>query len=125
MKAPPTGEAQTLVLETEVLSLFNLAGTEDTLGRRDCFSLQEEPVSHFMWDPRKAPSLFVSSGPSRKRVWRAEECASFPSEVPSTEILSLHLILLSLQGSGRFRAFLFKSLIQFGLVSPDLLGNEE
>lgn len=113
------------MLETEVLDLFNLAGIEDTLGRSDRFSLQEEPVSHFMWDPSRAPSPFVSSGPSWKCVWRAEECASFPSEVPSKEIPKLHLILLSLQGSGCFQEFLFKSLIRFGLVSPDLLRNEE
>lgn len=117
---------RTLVPEpSQVQDLLSLAGMEDTLGRSDRFSLQGEPVGHFTWDPRRALSPFVSSGPLWKRVWRPKECTSFPSEVPSIEIPSLQLILLSLQGSGRFWEFLCKSLIQFGLVSPDVLRNEE
>ena len=90
-----------------MLDLFNLVRVEETLGRSDPFSLYKEPVSHFMRDPGEQLPRLSARGRRGNVYGGQRNVPPFPPKVTSIEILSLHLILLSLQGSGHFQRFLF------------------
>lgn len=83
-----------------MLDLFNLARVEETLGRSNPSSLYKEPVSHFMRDPGEQIPRLSARGRCGNVYGGPRNVLPFPPKVTSIEILSLHLILLSLQVTG-------------------------